>query len=136
MSAIPTDYQDILQSTALAYVATIGPKGEPHVSPLLFDWDGSHILVGTNKASQKYRNLLRDPRIAVSLVDPANPYRCLEIRGTVVRIDEDLGARFANALIHKYLNRDRNADEVQPGEERVIIVVEPERVNVFPPQIV
>lgn len=134
MSVIPAHYQDILQSTALAHVATIGPKGEPRVSPLLFDWDGTHILLGTNKASQKYRNLLREPRIALSLVDPTNPYRSLEIRGKVARIDEDLDARFANALIRKYLNRDRNADEIQPGEERVIIVVEPERVNLFPPQ--
>ena len=134
MSAIPNDYQDILHSTTLAYVATIGPKGEPQVSPLLFDWDGTHILLGTNKASQKYRNLLREPRIALSFVDPANPYRSVEIRGKVARIDDDLDARFANALIWKYLNRDRSADEMQPGEERVIIFVEPERVYVFPPQ--
>ena len=134
MSVIPEHYQDILQSTALAYVATIGPRGEPRVSPLLFDWDGTHLLLGMNKASQKYRNLLRDPRIALALVDPANPYRSLEIRGKVARIDEDLDARFANALIQKYLNRERNADEIQPGEERVVIVVEPERVNLFPPQ--
>ena len=134
MSAVPDDYQDILHSTTLAYVATIGPKGEPQVSPLLFDWDGTHILLGTSKASQKYRNLLLEPRIALSFVDPANPYRSLEIRGTVARIDDDLDARFANALIWKYLNRDRNADEMQPGEERVIILVEPERVYLFPPQ--
>jgi PPOX class probable F420-dependent enzyme len=134
MSVIPEHSQDILQSTVLAHVATIGPKGEPRVSPLLFDWDGTHILFGMNKASQKYRNLLREPRIALSLVDPTNPYRSLEIRGKVARIDEDLDARFANSLIRKYLNRDRNTDEIQPGEERVIIVVEPERVNLFPPQ--
>jgi PPOX class probable F420-dependent enzyme len=134
MSVIPEHYQDILQSTALAHVATIGPRGEPRVSPLLFDWDGTHILFGMNKASQKYRNLLREPRIALSLVDPTNPYRSLEIRGKVARIEEDLDARFANSLIRKYLNRERNADEIQPGEVRVIIVVEPERVNLFPPQ--
>ena len=134
MSIIPESHLDLLQSTALAYVATMGPKGEPQVSPLLFDWDGTHLLLGMNKASQKYRNLLRDPRIALSLVDPTNPYRSLEIRGKVARIDEDLDASFANALIRKYLNRERNADEIQPGEERVVIVVEPERVNLFPPQ--
>jgi PPOX class probable F420-dependent enzyme len=134
MSVIPEYYQDILHSTALAYVATIGLRGEPRVSPLLFDWDGTYLLLGMNKASQKYRNLLRDPRIALSLVDPANPYRSLEIRGHVARIEEDLDARFANALIRKYLKRERNADEIQPGEERVVIVVEAERVNLFPPQ--
>ena len=104
------------------------------MSPLLFDWDGTHILLGTNKASQKYRNLLREPRIALSLVDPTNPYRALEIRGKVIHIDEDFDARFANALIRKYLKRERNADEIQAGEERVVIVVAPERVLPFPPQ--
>jgi hypothetical protein len=68
------------------------------------------------------------------LVDTANPYRGLEIRGTVIQIDDDVEKRFANALIHKYLNRDRSAEEAQPGEERIIIVVEPEQVKVFPPQ--
>lgn len=134
MSVIPEHSLDILQSTALAHVATIGPKGELQVSPLLFDWDGTHLLFGMNTARQKYRNLLREPRIALSLVDPTNPYRSLEIRGKVARIDADLDARFANSLVRKYLNRDRNADEIQPGEERVVIIVEPERVIPFPPQ--
>jgi len=81
-----------------------------------------------------YRNVLREPRVALSLVDPANPYRSLEIRGSVTRIDEDPDGQFADSHSRKYLNRRRNADEIQPGEERVVLVVEPERVNLFPPQ--
>ncbi len=132
MSIIPEHYLDILQSTAVAYVATIGPKGEPQVSPVWFGWDGTHLLFSVNKVRQKHRNLLRDPRVAIAIADLANPYRSLEIRGVVVRIDEDLDGRFANSLSRKYLNRDRNADEIQPGEERVVIVVEPKHVVVFP----
>jgi PPOX class probable F420-dependent enzyme len=131
MATIPAHYQDILQSTALAHVATIGPKGEPRVSPVWFDWDGTHILFSMDKVRQRYRNLLRNPQIAVSIVDPANPYRSLEIRGKA-RIDEDLDGRFANSLSQKYLNRERTPDEVRPGEERVVIVVEPEHVVLFP----
>ena len=134
MSIVPESHIDILQSTALAYVATLGPKGEPRVSPVWFNWDGTHILLSVTKERQRYRNLLRDPRIALSIADPTNPYRSVEIRGTVARIEEDSDGRFANSQSRKYLNRDRNADEIQPGEERVVIVIEPEHVTVFPCQ--
>ena len=74
MSAvIPEHYTDLLQSAALAHIATIGPKGEPQSSPLWFGWDGEFLrfaqLVG---ADRKRRNLERDPRVAISIVDPAN----------------------------------------------------------------
>jgi PPOX class probable F420-dependent enzyme len=132
MSIIPEQFQDILRSTAVAYMATIGPKGEPQVSPVLFSWDGTHFLFSMNKIRQKYRNLVREPSIALAITDPTNPYRSLEVRGKVARIDEDLDGHFANSLSRKYLNRDRNADEIQPGEQRVVIVVEPERIFPFP----
>lgn len=134
MSIIPEHYQDILQSPTLAHVATIGPKGEPRVSPVWFDWDGTSIRFSLNKGRQRYRNLLRESRIALSIVDPTNIYRSLEIRGRVIRIDEDANGSFGNAMSRKYLNRDRNADEIEPGEERVIVTIEPERVSLFPPQ--
>lgn len=133
MSNIPTDYLDILQSTALAHVATIGAGGEPRVSPVWFSWDGTHLLFSMSKEKQRYRNILREPRVAVSIVDPRNPYRSLEIRGRVKEVREDLDGTFANSLSRKYLKRERNADEIRPGEERVIIVIEPERVTAFPP---
>lgn len=132
MSLIPERFIDILQSKALAHVATIGPKGEPQSSAIWFDWDGTHILFAMKKERQKYRNLLRDPRIAVSIVDPANPYRSLEIRGRV-RIEEDRNYRFINAMSQKYLNRDTTAEEGGPEEERVVIFVEADRVMPFAP---
>jgi PPOX class probable F420-dependent enzyme len=132
MSIIPEHSLDILQSTALAYLATIGPKGEPQVSAVWFGCDGTHLLFSMNKVRQKYQNLLREPRVAIALADPANPYRSLEIRGTVTRIDEDLNYRFSNSLSQKYLHRDVAPDERRPGEERVVIVIEPKHVVVFP----
>ena len=131
MSVIPENFLDILQSKGFAYVATIGPKGEPQVSPVLFSWDGTHILFSMDKVRQKYRNLLREPRIALSIADPTNPFRSMEIRGKVVRIDEDVDYRFVNAQSQRYLNQDATPNR-RPGEERVVIVVEPERVFVFP----
>ena len=131
MSIIPEHHLDILQSTALAYIATIGPKGEPQVSPVWFGWDGTQLFFSMNKVRQKHRNLLREPRVAVAIADPANPYRSLEIRG-VARIDDDPTKHFANVLSQKYLHRATTPDENPPAEERVVVVVEPTHVIVFP----
>ncbi|MGZ3675342.1 MAG: PPOX class F420-dependent oxidoreductase [Ktedonobacterales bacterium] len=134
-SIIPEPLLDLMQSTALAYVATLGPKGEPQVSAVWFTWDGTHIVFALNKARQKYRNLVRDPRVAIAITDPADPYRTLEIRGAVARIDDDRDFRFINAASLKYLNRDSTPQETGLPEERVAIVVKPERVIPFAPQV-
>jgi PPOX class probable F420-dependent enzyme len=99
-----------------------------------FRWDGANILLSMAKVRQKYRNLRREPRIALAIVDPATPYRSLEIRGRVARIEEDPLYQLSNSLSQKYLGRDVAPEEKRPGEERVMIVVEPERVFLFPPQ--
>ena len=134
MSTIPESHLDILQSPALAYMATLGPKGEPQVSTVWLLWDGTHLLFAFNKKRQKYRNLLRDPRVAIAVTDLANPYRALEIRGTVVRMDDDPDFHFINAASQKYTNRDATPEERGAAEERVVIVVKPERVIPFPPE--
>ena len=85
MATIPASHSDLLESTALAYLATIGPKGEPQVSAVWFTWDGAHLLFALNKNRQKSRNLARDPRVSVAIADPADPYRALEIRGIVTQ---------------------------------------------------
>ena len=108
-------------------VATIGPKGEPQNNPVWFGWDGSHFLFSLTKGRQKYRNLLREPRVALSIFDPTNPGRYLEIRG-VARIEEDTDRRFANSMAKKYLNQDVFPWD-QPGDERVIIIVEPQHLT-------
>lgn len=79
---VPEAYQDILKSKALAHIATIGPKGEPQSSPVWFSWDGTYLRFGQAEGRQKTRNLLRRAQVAVSIVDPQNPYRNIEIRGT------------------------------------------------------
>src|SRR4051812_12638913 len=88
-SVIPAKYLDLLRSNALAHVATIGPEGEPQSNPVWFDWDGKHLSFSQTKTRQKYRNLQREARVALSIVDPDNAYRYVEIRGRLARIDED-----------------------------------------------
>src|SRR5690242_15725671 len=106
----------MLESNALAYVATIGPKGEPQVTPVWFGWNNGEILFSLTTNRQKYRNLQRESRIAVSLVDTNNPYRSLEVRGTVVRFDPDPDLDFINSMAKKYLGVDTYPWH-QPGDE-------------------
>lgn len=125
---IDPKYIDLLDSTALAHVATVGPNGEPQVNPVWFGWDGEHLRFSQTTTRQKYRNVQRDPRIALSIVDPANPYRYLEIRGQVVGIEPDPNLDFINSMAKKYLGQDRYPWH-RPGDERVVVVVAPERTS-------
>jgi PPOX class probable F420-dependent enzyme len=125
---IPVGYEDLLESTALAHIATLGHHGEPQSNPVWFDWDGEHVKFSQTKARQKYRNLQRDPRIALSIVDPENPYRYLEIRGEVTRVEEDPNIDFISSMAKKYLGLDRYPYH-QPGDERVVVFVRPEHTN-------
>jgi len=131
MSVIPEEYLDLMQSRALAHMATIGPKGEPHTTPVWFGWDGTHMLFSLTKGRQKYRNLQREPRLALSIVDPTDPYRFIEVRGRLVRIDEDPDRRFINWLAKKYINQDVHPYH-QPGDEWVVMVVEPKHITLMP----
>ena len=128
MAVIPEKYMDILNTKSAAHVATIGPKGEPQSSPVWFGWDGEHVLFSLTKGRQKYRNLRREPHIALSITDPKQLERYLEIRGTVERIDDDPNLDFINSMAKKYLGLDKYPWH-QPGDERVIIVVRPEHTT-------
>ncbi len=126
-AVIPATHLDLLASTAVANVATIGPDGAPQVSPVWFEWDGTALIFGPVTTRQKRRNLQRDPRIALSIVDPENPIRYLEIRG-VARLVPDPESEIALRLGKKYLGVDR-FPYLQPGEERVQVLVEPSHVT-------
>jgi PPOX class probable F420-dependent enzyme len=126
---IPTTHANLLSSTALAHVATVGPAGEPQSSPVWFDWDGAYLrFAQVSGYQQKIRNLQREPRVALSIVDPANAYRYLEVRGTVERIEPDLDMAFINAMAKKYLGQDRYPFG-KPGDEWVVVVIRPERTT-------
>lgn len=121
---IPEDHEDLLDSTALAHVATVGPKGEPQSNPVWFGWDGEHLKFSQTKTRQKYRNVQREPRVSLSIVDPENPLRYLEVRGEVVGIEEDPDNAFIDEMAKKYMGVDKYPFH-QPGDERVVVRVEP-----------
>lgn len=127
-SVIPESHADILQQPVLAHVATVGPNGEPQNNPVWFGWDGENLLFSQTTQRQKYRNVQDEPRVALSLVDAANPYRYLEIRGEVARIDPDPDNAFINSMAKKYMGADVYPWH-QPGDERVVVVVRPEHTT-------
>jgi PPOX class probable F420-dependent enzyme len=128
-TTLPASHADLLESTALAHVATIGPDGAPQVNPVWFVWDGRYLCFSQTTQRQKYRNVRRDPRVALSIVDPSNPYRYLELRGVVARIEPDPDLAFVDRVTKKYLGQDRDPSWNPPGEERVVVVVEPRRTT-------
>lgn len=127
-SVIPEAYADLLEKPVLAHVATIGPNGEPQNNPIWFGVQDGKILFSQTTGRQKFRNVQKDARVALSIVDPENPYRYLEIRGTVERIDPDPDRAFINSMAKKYINEDVYPWHI-PGDERVVLVVRPDRTS-------
>jgi len=121
-SGIPDGYKDLVESKALAHIATIGPDGEPQNNPVWFGTQGDFIVFSQTTTRQKYKNLRHDERVAISIVDPANDYRYLELRGRVVRIDPDPDFAFIDSMALKYLGQEKYP-WTQPGDERVVMVV-------------
>jgi PPOX class probable F420-dependent enzyme len=127
-AVIPGKYADILEKVAFANIATIGPHGEPQNNPVWFEWGGERLKFSQTKGRQKYKNLQREPRLAVSIIDPDNPYRYLELRGRVVEVEEDLDNAFIDKMAKKYLDADEYPYH-QPGDERIVVYVEPEHAT-------
>ena len=123
---IPESHADLLdwETKSFAHVATIGPDGAPQSNPVWFDWDGSHVKFSLTKTRQKYRNLQRDKRISMSIIDPSNAYRYLEIRGELDRIDEDPNIDFISRMAQKYIDEDRYPWH-RGGDERVVMNIRP-----------
>jgi len=128
MSTIPDKYLDLFKKKALGHVATLMPDGSPQVTPVWIDYDGTHVLFNTAEKRQKDRNLQRDGRVAISIVDPDNPYRYLEVRGRVVERTTQGADAHIDAMAKKYLGQDKYPWR-QPGEVRVIFKIQPEHAT-------
>jgi PPOX class probable F420-dependent enzyme len=103
---VPDRYKDILESATLGHLATTDERGRPEVNPVWFLWGGEHILLSVKPGARKYRNLRRDPRLAMSFLDLSRPQRYLEIRGEVVSFELYQTLDFVNLLARKYTGAD------------------------------
>src|SRR5512146_2733613 len=104
---IPEKYLDLFKKRAFASLATLMPDGRPQVTPVWCDYDGAHVLVNSAKGRQKDRNMRRDRRVSVAVIDPDNSYRYLEIRGVVEEITEDGALEHIHKMAKKYLGMEK-----------------------------
>ncbi len=128
MSAdIPPKYLDLFSKPAFGHLATVLPDGSPQVTPVWCELEGSKVTFNSAKGRVKDRNIRRDPRVAITLQDPQNPYRYVEVRGRVVEITEQGAVAQIHRLSKKYLGLDQYP-YARPGEVRVTYRIEPEKV--------
>jgi hypothetical protein len=126
-TTIPDSFKDLLQKKAFAHLATVMPDGRPQVTPVWFDVADGLIRVNSARGRVKDRNMRRNAKVALSILDPDNPYRYLGILGDVVEVTEQGADAHIDALAHKYIGQDYPFR--QPGEARVIYRIRPERVS-------
>jgi PPOX class probable F420-dependent enzyme len=129
MAEIPAGFLDLLtEKKAFAHIATLQPDGSPQVTPVWFDYTNGVIRVNTAKGRIKARNMSLGAKVALSILDPDNAYRYIQIRGTVTKETTDGAAAHINSLAKKYIDQD-----VYPwsreGETRVLYEITPSAAN-------
>jgi PPOX class probable F420-dependent enzyme len=119
---LPESYRDLLERPLFAHLATVRPDGSPQSSVMWFVWDGSRLRLTHTKTRQKFANLGHEPRVALSIADPDDGYRFIEVRGEVESIeDDDEKASFYKSLQQRY-----GMDyEVTDADVRVVITIKP-----------
>jgi PPOX class probable F420-dependent enzyme len=125
---IPEEVKDIFKKRAFAHLATVMPDGSPQVTPVWVDYDGTYVRINSAKGRLKDKNMRRDKRVSLSVQDPDNPYRYVEVRGTVDDITENGADADIDSLAKKYLDKDKYPFR-SPGEVRVIYKVRPEKIS-------
>jgi PPOX class probable F420-dependent enzyme len=125
MTNIPDSHRDLLDAQ-FATLATLANDGLPQLTQVWFLHDDGRVKTSLNTARAKTRNLRERPECSMLIVDPANPYRYLEIRGRA-ELQADDGYAFADKLGAKY-GADLRAHDA-PGETRVIVTIRPQKVH-------
>ena len=128
MAAIPDEAKHLFENKDFAHVATLNADGSPQNSAVWIGLDGDLVTFNTAEGRLKTKNVARDGRVAISVVNQENPYENLIIQGKVVELAHDGADDDIDALAKRYLDADSYPFR-QPGEERVIVKIEPEKVN-------
>ncbi|MBK9178786.1 MAG: PPOX class F420-dependent oxidoreductase [Acidimicrobiales bacterium] len=121
-TALPDDVRALLERPNYVHLCTLLPDGSPTSIPVWVGLEGDRILVGSGTGTQKARNVARDPRVALSVVDLENPYRTATIRGRVVEQRPDHDCAVMNVIARRYTG----ADFPWSGPTRIVLVIEPD----------
>lgn len=127
-TTIPASHLDLLENGQIVILGTNGPDGQPEITALWYVYADGQVHMSINDARQKAKNLARDPRASAFFVDPQNPYRTLELRGTVT-ITPDPDYTFAAAVNEKYHADVSQMDKA--GESRSWVTLNVEKVLSF-----
>lgn len=117
----------LLDRPVIATLATIGPDGASQVTPLWVDREGDDLLINTAQGRAKQRNIERDPRVAVSVIDPEDAYNVVVVKGLVTDVTKEGADQHIDKLAKKYLGVDEYPAR-QPGEIRLKMRIRPEKV--------
>jgi len=126
---IPDTAHDLLSRPITAGLITVMPDGQPQATPVWFDFDGENIRVNTAEGRQKTRNMARDSKVTLLIIDPQNPFHWLEWRGHVAEIcDAENGAvEHIRVLSNRYTG---SADyQIAPDEQRVMVIIAADKIN-------
>ena len=115
----------------LVFIATLMKDGSPQLSPVWANYENGFILVNTAEGRIKHKNILRDPRVAVSVTSNDNPLDMTTIRGTVVAIISDSEYNHADKLTQQYMGRNHYPFK-RDNEKRIILKIKPHKVFVLP----
>jgi PPOX class probable F420-dependent enzyme len=123
----------LLDGRNFAFLATVKKDGSPQVTPTWIDRDNDIILINTAEGRMKHRNVTRDPRVSISLVDNRNPYSMVTISGRVTEQTADGADEHIDKLARKYLNVDKYPGH-SPDVRRIILKIKPEKIFFIPPR--
>ena len=140
MSAvIPDEFKDLLEKPIYVTVATVMPNGQPQLTQVWCSYDGEYILLNTKRATRKEKNMAARPMATIMAVDPNEPYRWLEVQGTVEEITEEGAVDHIDSLAKLYTGHDKYFGGAYPAELakqqiRIICKVKPTKVVAFNPK--
>ncbi len=124
---ITDEIAKLLQGKNFAFVATLMKDGSPQITPTWIDLENNMILVNTAEDRVKHRNIVRDPRVAVSIIDQTNPYNMVTIQGKVIEQTTKGADEHIDKLAKKYLGVDKYPFRT-PTEKRIILRIRPDKV--------
>jgi PPOX class probable F420-dependent enzyme len=117
---VPASHRDLLEQPLYGHLATIRPDGGVQVNPMWFEYDGQAVRFTHTTKRQKYRNLAANPVCAMSVCDPGNPSRYLEVRGVLDQVVPDPTGEFFRHLSIRYGSGDWIPDD---AADRVVLVM-------------
>jgi PPOX class probable F420-dependent enzyme len=124
---LPDDLKAAIDGPTFAHLTTLDPDGSPQSTAMWITREGDQIVFNTAQGRRKWRNLNRDPRVAISISSPDEPYRNWSIQGRVVEMRTSDGVAVIDRLAEKYLGEPKYP-WLTPGMVRVTVIVEPTRI--------